>query len=182
MLAQLALKISVGFHRDEVTIERIFYVFIAVCLVTETKCHIEAMAFLCPLKIAFLICLNTLIPVFRVFLWSRVHDCLCDLACPCSPSEEGHLFDVAERVASLECLVVHAQLVTSLNVEENEVGQEPNHDQEQGAGENRSADRLVKPLPVHPQLHRGSKGVKRANWAEEKVFCQFYHFSYFFLD
>ena len=80
------------------------------------------------------------------------------------PYEESHAIDVTVSVAALERLVMHAELIALLHVENDKVAQEPQHEEEKKAGAERSADGLVGALAFHAQLHWFSKGVKRTNW------------------
>ena len=65
-------------------------------------------------------------------------------------SEKRQVLHVVDRVSDLKCLVVHSQLVTPLRIEEHQVRKEPDHEQEDTAGEACATSCLLHAFPVNP--------------------------------
>ena len=80
------------------------------------------------------------------------------------PSEKRQVLHVVDRVTDLKCLVVHSQLVTPLRIEENQVRKEPDHEQEDTAGEAGATSCLLHAFPVNSQLYGLAKCVKGPDW------------------
>jgi len=64
-------------------------------------------------------------------------------------------------VAGLERLVMHAQLVAPLHIQQNQMEQEPESEEEGEASKDGTASSLVVPSAIHSQLYGLSESVER---------------------